>query len=159
MLIVLYCRSVERSMPSIEITSEQHERFAAIRKELAAAHAGEYTSVQPTDVMAYLLDIAEAADDPTAVSGGKSETTAQDDGEDTTDVVDEGRNISATDEEAADDDGTSSGGPGMLNLLDDHEEKWREGDGDARYEVDLPDGGTKTARTRDDVKAILFKHY
>jgi hypothetical protein len=150
-------------MPSIEITSEQHERFAAIREELAAAHAGKYASVQPTDVMAYLLDVAEAADDPTAVSDGESETTAEttagDDGEDTTEAADEPSATAAADAEATDDDGASSGGPGMLNLLEDHDEKWREGGGDAPYEVDLPDGGTETARTRDDVKAILFKHY
>jgi hypothetical protein len=47
----------------------------------------------------------------------------------------------------------------MLDLLDDHSERWREAEGEARYEVDLPDGGTETARTRDDVKAILFKNY
>jgi hypothetical protein len=150
-------------MPSIEITSEQHERFAAIREELTTAHAGEYASVQPTDVMAYLLDVAETADGPSAVSDGESKvtakTTAEDNSEDTTDVADETSDTAANNAEATDDDGAPGGGPGMLNLLEDHNEKWREGDGDARYEVDLPDGGTETARTRDDVKAILFKHY
>ncbi|HMB50527.1 MAG TPA: hypothetical protein VKM69_07675, partial [Natronoarchaeum rubrum] len=47
----------------------------------------------------------------------------------------------------------------MMQLLDTHEEKWREGSGDARYEVDLPDGSTETANTKDDVRALLFKNY
>lgn len=44
-------------------------------------------------------------------------------------------------------------------LLDDHAEKWRKGEGDAPYEVDLPDGTTKAARTKDDVRQLLFRHY
>lgn len=47
----------------------------------------------------------------------------------------------------------------MLNLLETHRDKWREADGDARYEVELPDGSSETARTKDDVRATLFKHY
>ncbi len=47
----------------------------------------------------------------------------------------------------------------MMQLLDTHDEKWREGSGDARYEVDLPDGSTETANTKDDVRALLFKNY
>jgi hypothetical protein len=60
-------------------------------------------------------------------------------------------------------DGPASGGPdrlqAMMNLLDTHEGKWREGDGEGRYEVDLPDGSTETVQTRDDVRAVLFKNY
>jgi hypothetical protein len=60
-------------------------------------------------------------------------------------------------------DGPTSGGPdrlqAMMNLLDTHDGKWREGDGDGRYEVDLPDGSTETVQTRDDVRAVLFKNY
>jgi len=47
----------------------------------------------------------------------------------------------------------------MMQLLDTHEDKWREGDGEARYEVDLPDGSTESAQTKDDVRALLFKNY
>jgi hypothetical protein len=70
-------------------------------------------------------------------------------------------------------DGESSGGDvatgdadggatlnSMMSLLDDHDGKWREaGGGEEKYEVDLPDGGTERARTKDDVRAVLFKHY
>jgi hypothetical protein len=44
-------------------------------------------------------------------------------------------------------------------LLREHDDKWRESGGDAPYEVDLPDGTTASARTRDDVRQLLFRHY
>ncbi|MFB6298495.1 MAG: hypothetical protein ABEH56_08245 [Salinirussus sp.] len=44
-------------------------------------------------------------------------------------------------------------------LLDEHEDRWGESDGDAPYEVDLPDGTTRQVRTRDDVRELLFRHY
>ncbi|MFC7176684.1 hypothetical protein [Halosegnis marinus] len=47
----------------------------------------------------------------------------------------------------------------MMNLLDEHDDKWRESGGDEPYEVDLPDGSTETARTQDDVRGLLFRHY
>ncbi len=47
----------------------------------------------------------------------------------------------------------------MMSLLDTHDDKWHEADGDARYEVELPDGDVETARTKDDVRALLFKNY
>lgn len=45
------------------------------------------------------------------------------------------------------------------SLLDAHADRWREGSGDEPYEVDLPDGSTEGARTKDDVKRLLFKHW
>ena len=60
---------------------------------------------------------------------------------------------------------SSNGGGGsqlqaMMNLLETHDGKWRKAaSGDAPYEVDLPDGGTESARTKDDVKRILFTNY
>jgi hypothetical protein len=48
----------------------------------------------------------------------------------------------------------------VMSLLDDHDGKWREtGGGEEKYEVDLPDGGIERARTKDDVRAVLFRHY
>jgi len=66
-------------------------------------------------------------------------------------------------EEGADAAGGGGGG-GVLSaanrLLDEHDDKWRESDsGDEPYEVDLPDGSTEHARTRDDVRQLLFRHY
>jgi hypothetical protein len=47
----------------------------------------------------------------------------------------------------------------MMNLLDQHADKWNESEGDEPYEVELPDGSTETARTKDDVRGLLFRHY
>ncbi|KAB7513940.1 hypothetical protein DM867_09115 [Halosegnis rubeus] len=150
-------------MPSVEITDDQQERFAAIRDQLTAAHAGEYTSVQPADVMAYLLDVAEAAGEPATATEDAprtgADTTASDDDSPDEDEPSDGGSGTDGNPGSGESGGGIGAGPGMLNLLEDHEEKWREADGDARYEVDLPDGSTETARTRDDVKAILFKHH
>jgi len=44
-------------------------------------------------------------------------------------------------------------------VLDEHDDKWRESGGDEPYEVDLPDGTIESARTRDDVRQLLFQHY
>lgn len=46
-----------------------------------------------------------------------------------------------------------------MSLLDQHDDKWRESSGDEPYEVDLPDGGTETVRTKDDIKRLLFQHW
>jgi len=48
----------------------------------------------------------------------------------------------------------------MMNLLEDHEDVWEEsGAGEAKYQVELPDGDVESAATKDDVRALLFKHY
>ncbi|MFT4923283.1 MAG: hypothetical protein ACI8XM_002509, partial [Haloarculaceae archaeon] len=44
-------------------------------------------------------------------------------------------------------------------LLREHDDKWRESAGDTPYEVDLPDSTTASARTKDDVRQLLFRHY
>ena len=156
-------------MPELSITESQKERFDALREELAAEHAGPYASVQPQDVVDYLLDLAESAEEPDRRVDGP----AGDDGGDApgeTAVGGSDEELAADDEATTDDggsplpdpaaDGDLDGGPGgLLNLLERHDEKWREADGDERYEVELEDGSVKTARTKDDVKAILFEHY
>jgi hypothetical protein len=66
----------------------------------------------------------------------------------------------ATPAGASADGGGGSQLQAMMNLLETHEDRWRKAEsGDAPYEVDLPDGGTETARTKDDVKRILFRNY
>lgn len=48
----------------------------------------------------------------------------------------------------------------MMNLLEEHDDKWTQTDGsDGKYSVELPDGTTESAQTKDDVRAVLFKHY
>jgi len=250
-------------MPTLDITDDHAARIEALREELVAAHAGPYASVDREDTLAYLLDLADAVDDPDRVaeppSGDRADETAGDatdaasaprfdrdrardlltarnrrrsdpDPDDPMDLSDiaaafdiTGRSEmtkgelvdaildaaetlaadpfarvdvdlrpaesddeadAAGDEEgedgAGDDDGAedgageddgaegdagegADGGAGQLNammsLLDTHGDKWREADGDARYEVDLPDGSVETARTKDDVRALLFRNY
>ncbi|CCQ37473.1 uncharacterized protein Nmlp_3343 [Natronomonas moolapensis 8.8.11] len=140
-------------MPEIQLSEAQHERFNAVRERLAAEYAGRYASVRPADVVDYLLDTAEtdAAAAPSAnddsVPTGPSESTPE-----STSLSTE----TATTESVS---GSTSDTSGVFDLLDEHADKWRESDGEVPYEVDLPDGSTETARTRDDIKATLFKHY
>ena len=149
-------------MPELRITETQQERFETLREELAAEHAGPYATVQPQDVVDYLLDLAESVEEPDRRVDGP----AGDDGGDASGET----AVGGSDEATADDggsplpdpaaDGDLDGGPGgLLNLLERHDDKWREADGDERYEVELENGSVETARTKDDVKAILFEHY
>jgi hypothetical protein len=48
----------------------------------------------------------------------------------------------------------------MMQLLDEHDDKWAESDSEnGKYDVTLPDGTTESVRTKDDIRALLFKHY
>ena len=81
---------------------------------------------------------------------GGSERNAEDDGDD-------------ADENDADEDGAATDDDmlnRMMNLLDTHDDKWEESpSADYRYRVTLPDGTTEDVQTKDDVRALLFKHY
>ena len=139
-------------MREIQLSEAQHERFNAIQERLAAEYAGRYASVRPVDVMDYLLDTAEtdavgssANDDatPTGDAEATSKSTGMSTEATTTKTVSE----------------STSDMSGVFDLLDEHADKWRESDGEVPYEVDLPDGSTEAARTRDDIKTTLFKYY
>jgi len=250
-------------MPTIDITDDHRDRIEALREELTAAHAGPYASVDTEDALAYLLDLADAVDDPeraadaAALGGdepaesepangrtagesappfdrerarerlesrprrhadpdaaeepdlyevaaaldvtGRSDMTKSElveatldaaeslsadpfawagvalDGDESDETDDGDRETDGTQTESddgGDDDEESDGGTAesddgggadqldaVMSLLDTHDDKWSEGDGDARYEVELPDGDVETARTKDDVRALLFKNY
>ena len=236
-------------MPTLEITDDHRDRIETLRAELGAAHAGEYASVGTDDALRYLLDLAEAVDDPDRTAdpeafgpvgreptaagarrdhggtpfdvdrardrlesrnrkhgdpddaaemdlysiaaafdvAGRSEMTKAELIEAILDAAErlaadpfaevdieldpDGEPEGSTEEtaeppsdgDAESDDGDDTSGSSqldaMMSLLDTHDDKWREGDGDARYEVDLPDGDVETARTKDDVRALLFKNY
>ena len=138
-------------MPDVSVTDEQFERLAELRTELAASQTGPYATVNPTDVIEYLLDLSEVADDEVLLDA-EAERPEVD--------VDHVSESTAESETEADASGGDEGGDGgVFDLLERHEGKWREGGGEEPYEVDLPDGGTETARTRDDVKAVLFENY
>ena len=139
-------------MREIQLSEAQHERFNAIQERLAAEYAGQYASVRPADVMDYLLDTAEtdavgssANDD--AAPMGDAEATSKSTGTSTETTATKTVSESTSDMS------------GVFDLLDEHADKWRESDGEVPYEVDLPDGSTEAARTRDDIKTMLFKQY
>ena len=228
-------------MPSLDITDDHHDRITALREELADAHADSYTSVTLSDTVAYLLDLADAVDDPERQADVAAAADSDDDAfpRDRLEARLDERNrqhsdsdpetpmdlytiaaeydisgrsnmtkeelvtaiLDATerrytdplapvdiefsdldsDAETEDDAGDADTGDAdgdfdadesadgeagddgqlnaMLSLLDTHSDKWHSADGDARYEVELPDGTVESARTKDDVRATLFKHY
>lgn len=251
-------------MTTLDISDDTRDRIERLREELATAHAGPYASVDTADALAYLLDLAEAVDDPDRLADpeqrslassstddspdpadpslpfdreavreqlearnrrhsdpdaademdlydiaaafdvtGRSDMTksalveailsaatalatdpftridvdlhpAQTDPSGTTDQTDDSDDThdadattdatdsaasSETDSSETDDDGGASQLNAMMSLLDTHDDKWDDGDGDARYEVELPNGTVETARTKDDVRALLFRHY
>jgi hypothetical protein len=108
---------------------------------------GKYGHVRPRDAIEYLLDRYEEDGREASAAGTDGETTARAGGDE---------------EETGDDDASGEEDAvlnEMMNLLDTHDDKWGEASGDERYAVELPDGSTETARTKDDVKALLFDHY
>ena len=252
-------------MPTLELTPEQRDRIEQLRAALTDDHAGPYATVGTGETVTYLLDLADAVDDPghradptelaarntpappfdraaartaledrnlrhgdpdsadrldlheiaaafdvtgrsdmqkdelveaildraatlaanpfalvdldlpdqtpaeaarepassvdsseTSDSSGTADDTARDGGQ-----ADAAAGVA--DAQTTDDDRADDGGAGQLNammrLLDTHADKWSESAGDARYEVELPDGSIEAARTKDDVRALLFKHY
>jgi len=103
------------------------------------------------------IDFPDAATNELNIDGATADdstpevtTDTQTDNGPTEAVADE-----ATGNQADDDDQLNA----MLKLLDTHSDKWWSADGEARYEVELPDGSVESARTKDDVRATLFKHY
>lgn len=139
-------------MREIQLSEAQHERFNAIQERLAAEYAGRYASVRPADVVDYLLDTAET-DAAAPSENDDAASTEDDEATSNSSGMLSGTTATKTVSESTSD--TS----GVFDLLDEHADKWRESDGDVPYEVDLPDGSTETARTRDDIKATLFEHY
>lgn len=161
-------------MPTIEITDDQLERLRAVREDVAEAFAGPYGHVRDRDAFDYLLDSYTPPDDADTAVERSVSTNGDANGS-----VDDGTDGEADSTETEGDDGTdgedaansdangaaANGGGGanrlqsMMSLLDDHDDKWQESGGDTPYEVELPDGETEPARTKDDVRSLLFKHY
>jgi hypothetical protein len=171
-----------RLMPEIELSPEQHAYVEALREELADEVT--YGTVRLQDAVQYLvdhhredgdldveIDVDDAADTDTAADGGQAVQTEPADTDTATATDAQGDDEPGTGTEGDDADAvdTGPGGPlgagndkvsEMLNLLDDHEDVWREADGsEGRYAVDLPDGETEHVQTKDDVRALLFRHH
>jgi len=111
------------------------------------------------------VDGADGTDHPDSADG--AEDSADTDGPDASGSGEnsghEGEKQARAAAEGASASGDGSGGSPlqqMMSLLETHDDRWRTAEGgDAPYEVDLPDGGTEAARTKDDVKRILFANY
>lgn len=109
-------------------------------------------------------DESTGTDDPTdSESGSVSTTDPEPDG--TTETGPAGDSAEGDDDSTTPSTGgVSLGGGGgdplaaVNQMLREHDDKWREGS-DEPYEVDLPDGRTESARTKDDVRQLLFRHY
>ena len=149
-----------RPRDAVEYLLDQYEEDDAT----AETHA---SAADPSPASSGATDGATASVDDGSTADGNADAT-------TTDGADAGSSEGATarvvseDGDATDGDATdgtadSGGNDAMLNemmsLLDTHSDKWGESSGDERYAVDLPDGSTEQVRTKDDVKALLFKHY
>jgi hypothetical protein len=176
-------------MPELEITDEQASYLDDLRDAIESEIVGPYGTVKRRDALQYLIDnfgepetIYEAGDSTRTDREGDTESnderedvesgprsTAEGD-TDEAETDEESGDLSeetATVEKAEGDEvpaGPGSSGDAMLNemmsLLDTHEDKWRKADSEeTKYEVDLPDGDVETVQTKDDVRALLFKHH
>ncbi len=134
-------------MPELTVTEDQLSYIEELREELAA-DAGPYAHVRPRDALQYLIDN----------HGGSVDTDAgEPEGAEPSDSSPES---DGGDDEASDDGDDADRLSSMMSLLDEHDGKWRRAESDdGTYEVDLPDGDTETVRTKDDVRAVLFKNY
>lgn len=165
-------------MVEIEIDEQQREHLERLRTRLADEHVGEYGHVRYRDVVQYLIDQNESTDGETdATSQGEPSKATQSDEVDTADAAESGADAvdrggdagtgeSADDGERTDsagdagDDGSTSRLQRMMSLLDEHGDVWEQTDSEeGRYAVTLPDGTTERVRTKDDVRALLFRHY
>lgn len=167
-------------MPEIDVSEDQLAYLEELRAALAAAVP--YGHVRHRDALQYLVDCREGevdADLQTALDDvGDSTGDSTADVTDTTDATaDAGTSRGGGAVTAESNDGTgdetdepteptadpASGNDrlqAMMSLLDTYDEHWRESEAeDARYEVSLPDGSVEYARTKDDVRSLLFKHY
>lgn len=95
----------------------------------------------------------------TATTDDDTNDTATTDAETGTTGGDAGTTTTTTDP-APSPSGSGSPLRQMMELLEEHDDKWAETESsDGKYVVTLPDGSNEHARTRDDVRALLFKHY
>ena len=139
-------------MPDVSLTDEQFDRLQEVREDLENAYVGPYGHVRPQDAIEYLLDTYTRPDETDV---GPESTEADADGADADGDDSAGGGAIGGEEEATPESTLEQ----AMNLLDAHDDKWREGSGDEPYEVDLPDGSTEPARTKDDVKRLIFTHW
>lgn len=166
-------------MPAIDIGADQADYLEELREALAETYLEGYGEMRTRDALQYLIDQHEAVRGDGPLVEGTDSASPSDGATDTaepalerTDAVATGdaaenEGTNAVDGETVDAD-TTDGEPSpggsplqqMMRLLDEHDDVWEEVDSnDGKYAVELPDGSTEHARTKDDVRALLFKHY
>lgn len=158
-------------MPDVSLTEEQLDRLDAVRSDLGA-YVGPYAHVRRRDAVEYLLDTytppagppEDAAAGTPEHSAGEPDGESEADGQTADSQAEEVEDEDDAEADAPDTPDAGSGGGGSplqaaAALLEDHHEHWRKSEGEAPYEVDLPDGSTEAVRTKGDVKRLLFKHY
>jgi hypothetical protein len=148
-----------RPQDAIEYLLDCHTEDPADGAAAAEGAAGTGATVTTGGTTDVALEPGDAGG---ALDGGASTGDDVDGAGGTGDDADDADDAGTDDADVAGGAGGGSGGmlDAMMNLLSAHDDKWREaGGGDSRYEVDLPDGTTEPARTQDDVRALLFKHY
>jgi predicted flap endonuclease-1-like 5' DNA nuclease len=122
--------------------------------DVAAADPGALTEIkgigsgQAVDIVAAATEIEDGG-----IEAGGSETDGEGDEPETEEAG------STADEDADREESPEDTLQQAMSLLDAHDGRWREADGDEPYEVDLPDGSTEAVRTKDDVRRLLFKHW
>jgi hypothetical protein len=102
--------------------------------------------------------------EPTTVASTTASAEIDSDSDPESEANTEGSTPSTHSSEESDTEDESASTESVLasanQLLDDHKDKWRQAPkSDSPYEVELPDGTTAQARTKDDVRQLLFKHY
>ncbi|WP_439026031.1 hypothetical protein [Haloarchaeobius sp. DT45] len=170
-------------MPELTISPEQQAFLESLRTEIQ--DEVRYGHVRPRDALQYLIDHYDGDDIDLDVEGvaespaqtEEADWSGDEDGEteqeaaEAVEAADSSEADSGGDDSAAEaeaDGGSATTTPdsgedrlnAMMNLMDTHDDKWREASKeDARYEVDMPDGTTEYVQTKDDVRARLFKNY
>jgi len=162
-------------MPEVELTEAQYEYLESLREEISEQFVGPYGHVRMADALQYLIDTHDGEVDPALVDGDVGEAG----GTGTASTDSDGDPGDGTTSDAEDDDAAADGDDGestaetdvdgdaddeaklnsMMQLLDEYDDVWEKAGSDAGYEVELPEGGTETVKTKDDVRALLFKHY
>lgn len=151
----------------IDADTMRGQLIAKLGIERFAAKLAEAPTAEPDEPQADPASGAGNGGPATASGGGASATTGSETETETeTETASAAETADSSEPVDGSEDQTSTTGGGAGNplatanrLLGEHDGKWREGGGDEPYEVDLPDGTTASARTKDDVRQLLFRHY
>lgn len=124
-------------MPEIEIAADQRAFLDDIIDDLEAEHVGKYGVVRYQDALQFLIDHYQDDFDEDVAADSRADSSPSQPAESGEDRLE-----------------------AMMSLLDRHEDKWNLNEGEeGKYSVTLPNESTETVRTKDDVRALLFKHY